>query len=142
MPAAQYDRLLRVELLGRVRDLHRLLDHRTCDQRNCQAEGVIEFLHHSLFEIRCDGRIDDADLITRLEQRGGHGQNTQGSRSFLARKCGEKEYDLFGSHEVYAFSTALKTPHSSSPLDRASCKVRQPPAGAGNTFAKISRRVP
>src|SRR6185369_3245791 len=47
---------------------------------------------------RRDRGIDDFYLITRIQQRSGHCQDTQRSSRFLAGKCREEENHLFALH--------------------------------------------
>src|SRR5262249_31358116 len=91
MPSAENYWLLRIELLGRACDLHGLLDHRTGDQRDSEAQRIIKFFDDALLEIWSDRGVDDADLVAGVEQRVRQSQDAQRRSRLLARKCREEK---------------------------------------------------
>ena len=80
--------------LGGARDLHGFTNHGSGHQRYRQAERVRQFLQHGLLEIRRDGGIDDAHLVTGLQQRCRNGRMPNGAVASRLENAGKKKTTL------------------------------------------------
>src|SRR4051795_9424986 len=103
MPAAEYDREIRIPLLDRFSNLDCFTNHRSGDQRDSEAESVLNLFKNALFVVGSDRRVDDADVVSRFEQRRRDGKDSQRSRSLNAGERGDKEDDLFRRFHLSAF---------------------------------------
>src|SRR3569833_3631619 len=91
MPATEDNRFIRITKLDGPRYPYRLANHRARYQGHGEAQRVLHFVDDGLLEVRGDGGIDQPHLVSGAQQRGGEGEDTEGSRRLLARDGGKEE---------------------------------------------------
>ncbi len=94
MPASKNDGEVWVPRLDGPRDLNGFANHRAGNQRNTQAERVLDFLENALHKMRGDGRIDDSHGVPGAQERGGDREQAQRRGGLRAGERREKEDDF------------------------------------------------
>ena len=86
MPTTKDDREVWVPGLDCARDLGSLANHGARDERHSKAKCVLDLFEDSLFEVGCDGRVNQANFVSGAKQRRGNRQDAERRGSLCARE--------------------------------------------------------